>query len=223
MDRIQEDASIRTTEEGNSNASDLVKSIFADPEALQLLRSAFTNPFEGAIMALNGSNSGASKAPHIEPEVQHDQSVSDEAVNSQTATKRPRLNAYSEADQQHEVDELDEDLASPASRWQASPELTALIESFRKPLQPFDRKSMCRKFPRPGVEAAYTPALHNYLCSLVSGVKQADKDSRFLQDRVLDILGPMSFAYEHLNLILQQCEEESSVTLTQDQLSKRAF
>ena len=144
--------------------------------------------------------------------------MSDEAVNAQTAAKRPRLNAYPEADQQHEVEELDEELASPASRWQASPELTALIESFRKPLQPFDRKSICRKFSRPDVEAAYTPALDNYLCSLVSGVKQADKDSRFLQDRMLGILGPMSFAYEHLNLILHQCEEESSVALTQEQV-----
>ena len=36
MDRIQEDPSIRTTEEGYSNASDLVKSIFADPEALHI-------------------------------------------------------------------------------------------------------------------------------------------------------------------------------------------
>ena len=82
---------------GNSNASDLVKSIFADPEALQLLRSAFINPL----------NSGACKAPYIEPEVQiidagatkahktarrSDETVSDEAASTQTA-KRPRLNS----------------------------------------------------------------------------------------------------------------------------------
>ena len=59
FDRIQEDPSHRIAQEGNSNASDLVKSIFADPEALQLLRSAFIHPL----------NSGAPKAPHIEPEV----------------------------------------------------------------------------------------------------------------------------------------------------------
>ena len=83
--------------EDNSNASDLVTSLFADPEALQLLRSAFINPL----------NSGACKAPLIEPEVQiidagaikahktarrNDQTVSDEAVSTQTA-KRPRLNS----------------------------------------------------------------------------------------------------------------------------------
>ena len=206
FDHIQEDPSHRLSEEGNSNASDLVKSTFADPEALQLLRSAFINPL----------NSGACKAPHIEPEVQiidagatkahktartNDQTVSDEAVSTQTA-KRPRLNAYPEADQQVEAEELDDELASPASRWQASPELTDFIESFRKPLQ-----------------VAYTPALDNYLCSLVSCVKQADEDGRFLQDRVLDILGPMSFLYEHLNLILHQSEEgNSSITLSHEQV-----
>ena len=140
-------------------------------------------------------NSGASKAPHIEPEVQiidagatkahmtartNDQPVSNEAVSTQTAAKRPRLNAYPEADQQVEGEELDDELAN-------------FIEFFRKPLQTFDRKAICRQYPRPDVEAAYTPALDNYLCSLVSGVKQADKDGRFLQDRVLHILGLMSF------------------------------
>ena len=57
---------------------------------------------------------GATKAQI--PARTNDQSVSDEAVNSQTAAKRSRLNAYPEADQQHEVEELDEELASPASR-----------------------------------------------------------------------------------------------------------
>ena len=221
---------IRTTEVGNPYASDLVKPIFADPDALQLPQLAFTNPSKGAIMALNGLNSGASKAACIEPEVQminatkaqipaqtNYQSLFNEAVNSQTAAKRPRLNAYPEADKQHEVDELDKEMASPASHWQASPELTALIESFHKPLQSFDRKTICRKFPRADIEAACTPALDNYLCSLVSGVKQADKDSRFLQYIVLDIPGLMSFAYGHLNIILHQCEE-SSISLTQEQV-----
>ena len=132
---------------------------------------------------------------------------SDEAVSTQTTATRSRLNAYPKADQQVEAEELDDELASPASRWQASPGLTHFIKSFRKPLQPFDRKAICRQYPRPEVEAAYTSALDNYLCNLVSGVKQADKDGRFLQDRVLDILGPMAFLYEHLNLILHQSEE----------------
>ena len=178
-------------------------------------------------------NSGASKAPHIEPEVQiidagatkahktawtNDQTMSNEAVGTQLTTQR-RLNAYPEADQQVEAEELDDELALPGSGWQASPEVTDFIESFPKPLQPFDRKAICQQYPRPDVEAAYTPALDNYLCSLVSGVKQADKDSRLLQDRVLDILRPLSLLYEHLNLILHQSDEgNTGTTLSQEQV-----
>ncbi len=69
-DHIQEDPSNRHTKEGNSTALDLVKSIFAGPEALHFLQSAFTNSPDGASKAPKGSNSGASKTPHIEPEVQ---------------------------------------------------------------------------------------------------------------------------------------------------------
>ena len=67
------------------------------------------------------------------------------------------------------------------------------------------------------MEAAYTPVVDNYLSSLVSGVKQADKDGRFLQDRVLDILGPLSIAFEHLHAINLQAEEGCSITLTTEQ------
>ena len=236
FDSIHEVSTPRQLEEGNSNASELVKSIFADPDALQLLRSALANPSERVHdKAPNGTNSGVSTAPYIEPEVQIinaratkaqdtartiEQTVSEENLNSQTSAKRRRTHEYAEADQQNEgeIEEFDDELASPASRWQASPELTNLIESLRKPLQSFDRKTICRKYPRPDVEAAYTPALDNYLCSLVSGVKQADKDGRFIQDRVLDILGPMSFIYEHLNLILNQSDEGNSITLSHEQV-----
>ena len=105
------------------------KRIWSD-EYIKLLQSAFANPSE---------NAGAAKAQILA--WTNDQSVS-------TSAKQLHLNAYPEADQQHEV-EPDEELASPASRWQASRELTALIESFHKPLQTFDRKSTCRKFLRP--------------------------------------------------------------------------
>lgn len=73
-----------------------------------MLRSALTYPCEGAIKAPHGSNSGAYKTTHIEPGIQimnagmtkahktvrtNDQAVSNEAVDSPTAAKQPRLNA----------------------------------------------------------------------------------------------------------------------------------
>ena len=68
------------------------------------------------------------------------------------------------------------------------------------------------------MEAAYTPALDTYLCSLVSGMKQADKDGWFLQDRVLDILRPLSFAYEHLNQIRSPSEQGLNTITSQEQI-----
>ena len=62
--RIRGDLNPREKKKGKSKASELVLSIFADPEALQLLRSAFTIPSEEAIKVSIESR------PHNEPEVQ---------------------------------------------------------------------------------------------------------------------------------------------------------
>ena len=44
----------------------------------------------------------------------------------------------------------------------------------------------------------YTPTLDNYLPSLLPGVKTVDKDNKFLQDRVLDTMGPVAMLFEHV-------------------------
>ena len=100
-DTIQDHPSQISTETGNSHAADFVKAIFADPEALQLLRSAL----------VNNSSDGATKAPN---------EVSKEAPKAsyETAYLEPESTALSQ-----DGDEADEELASPASRWQTSPEL----------------------------------------------------------------------------------------------------
>lgn len=79
-----------------------------------------------------------------------------------------------------------------ASRWQASDTLTSFLGTIHKPLSAFDRKSICRTYPRPDVDAVYTPAIDKYLTSLIPGVKTVDKENRFLQDRLLDAVGPLS-------------------------------
>ncbi|PFX13632.1 hypothetical protein AWC38_SpisGene22270 [Stylophora pistillata] len=60
--------------------------------------------------------------------------------------------------------------------------------------------------------------LAEYTSSLIPGIKQADKDGKFLHDRILDPLGPMAFIYEHLNEILSACKEHGTVLLSSDQL-----
>ena len=127
--------------------------------------------------------------------------------------KQPRLSEHVE----HEED-LEEDIYSSASRWQASEDLSTFIETFRKPLQPFEWKAIYRKFPRPDVDVAYTPLLDECLSSLIPGIKQADKDGKFIHDRILDPVGPMVFLYEHLNEILSASKEQGTVLLSSDQL-----
>ena len=72
-----------------------------------------------------------------------------------------------------------------ASRWQASEQLASFLGTLHKPLSAFERKTICHKFPWPGA----------YLSSLVPGVKTADKENRFLLDRLLESLGPLSIMY----------------------------
>lgn len=74
--RIQGDLNPRDKEESKSTVSELVQSIFADPEALQLLQSAFTIPSEEAI------NVSIESRPHNEPEVQITDAVATKACDS---------------------------------------------------------------------------------------------------------------------------------------------
>lgn len=128
--------------------------------------------------------------------------------------KQPRLGDYSVDTEE----EFDEDFSQSSSCWLASEQLSAFLETFRKPLQSFERKTICRKFPRPDVEAVYTPVVDEYLSSLVPGIKQANKEGRFTQDHALDAVGSIAFIYEHLNDLLFQSKEKGGVVLPSDQL-----
>ena len=107
-----------------------------------------------------------------------------------------------------------------ASRWQASEQLASFLGTLHKPFSAFERRTICRKFPRPDVDAIYTPMLDAYLSSLVPGVKTADKENRFLQDRLLDSLGPLSVMYEHIKGFLAEGKPGSNITLSYAQMSE---
>jgi len=81
----------------------------------------------------------------------------------------------------------------------------------------FERKTMCREYPRPNVDAVYTPELDDYIAALVQGAKAIDKDSRFLQDKVLDITGPLCMMFEHLTA-MSDSSPTKDLTLSQDQV-----
>ena len=76
---------------------------------------------------------------------------------------------------------------------------------------------MCREHPRTNVDAVYTPELDDYIAALVQGAKAIDKDNRFLQDKVLDITGPLCMMFEHLTA-MSDSSSTKDLTLSQDQV-----
>ena len=85
-----------------------------------------------------------------------------------------------------------------AARWQASEELSTFLGTTRKPLSKFDRRQIVKDYPRPNVDAAFTPRLDSYLPGLMRGLTGLDAELREIQDKVLDIMGPLGAAHEHL-------------------------
>ena len=105
-----------------------------------------------------------------------------------------------------------EGLLSPNSRWEPSEELDALLKVMLKPLQRFERRAVIKEFPRPASDGAFTPSLDNYLTSMISGAKITDNSLRDIQDKILDILGPLCSLYENITLMHRSLEDDA-VTL----------
>ena len=79
-----------------------------------------------------------------------------------------------------DTEPLASDDSTSAARWAASEELSSFLELVaRKPLTNFERKTMCREYLRPNVDAVYTPELDDYIAALVQGAKAIDKYNRF--------------------------------------------
>ena len=94
--------------------------------------------------------------------------------------------------------EYSDSVEASAARWQASEELSTFLSTTRKPLSKFDRRQIVKDYPRPNVDAAFTPRLDSYLPGLMGGLTGPDAELREIQDKVLDIMGPLGTAHEHL-------------------------
>ncbi|CAB4011109.1 Hypothetical predicted protein [Paramuricea clavata] len=102
-------------------------------------------------------------------------------------------------DVNYELEELEtENILSPNSRWEASATLSQFLETAVKRLNKFERKTLVKTYPRPNVDAVYTPAMDEYLKPFIQGVATPDKPHKDLQDSVLDLFGPLCTAYENL-------------------------
>ena len=63
------------------------------------------------------------------------------------------------------------------------------------------------------MESVFTPVLDDYLGSLVTGAKGVDKEAKKHQDQLLDIVGPLSMAFEHISPWQENEDDSGSITL----------
>ena len=77
----------------------------------------------------------------------------------------------------------------------------------------FERRAIKKEFPRPNVDAAYTPNLDSYLVPLIAGIKSPDESLRDVQDKICDISGPLGVMYENLLPLVSAAESGEEVTL----------
>lgn len=130
------------------------------------------------------------------------------------AVKRPRANMAS-TDIECDHNELEESdlILAPNSRWEASENLKELINASTQPLKRFERRAIEKEFPRPNVDAAYTPNLDSYLVPLIAGIKGPDQSLRDIQDKICDIFGPLGVMHENLLPLVSATEDGEEVTL----------
>ena len=122
--------------------------------------------------------------------------------------------AVTDSNDQHEYEPPDDDdiLESSSQRWQASEELSALLNvCFGKALSGFDKRQIVRSCPRPDVDCVYTPVLDKFLPDLVPKCKAEDKVLRKTQDLLLDVAGPIAMSYE---LVWQAKENSQALDLS---------
>ena len=96
--------------------------------------------------------------------------------------------------------DFSDDITIPAGRWDASEELSSFLDVLfaDKPLSVYG-KQITKEFPGPNVNLVFTPILDDYLGSLVTGAKGIDKEAKKHQDQLLDMVGPLRRAFEHIS------------------------
>lgn len=131
--------------------------------------------------------------------------------NSGPPSKKAKLSIANE--------DFSDDITIPTGRWDTYEELPSFLDVLftDKPLPVYERKQITKEFPRPNVESVFTPVLDDYLGSLVTGAKGVDKEAKKYQDQLLDIVGPLSMAFENISSWQENEDDSGSITLpTQD-------
>ena len=120
----------------------------------------------------------------------------------------PAVNINDSTNESAVQGECSDSVEASAARWQASEELSTFLGTTRTPLSKSDKRQIVKDYPRPNVDAAFTPRLDSYLPGLMGGLTGPEAKLREIQDKVLDIVGPLRTAHEHL---LDKLDTPSSI------------
>lgn len=63
------------------------------------------------------------------------------------------------------------------------------------------------------MESVFSPVLDDYLGTFVTGAKGIDKEAKKLQDQLLDVIGPLSMAFEHTSSWHENEDDSGSIAL----------
>ena len=83
----------------------------------------------------------------------------------------------------------------------------------------FERRALVRSYPRPDVDAVYTPSMDDYLKPLIPGIMAPDKPLKDLQDNILDTFGPLCTMFENLLEMLDSLGNEGVVQLDKSSIN----
>ena len=206
----------------------LGQALLADPQFLQPVSTAMfraeshgsdgcsavsTGELQGTVHAhfVTKGNAGVAEGP--------EQPSAGRFQNSASVKRhKPECIFLDQSDLTDNVEEADADFRNESykastARWQASEELTAFLDTTRKPLSKYDRRQIICEFPRPTVDSVFTPRLDSYLPGLMRGLTGPDNELKDIKDKVVDIFGPLGNAYEHIS----EWQESPNATV---QLSK---
>lgn len=210
---------------GKVDPGDLIRAVLAHKSAFDMLKSAIKADSQHA--QITKADQGPSPLTRVTKA--HQPLDPDISIIDPNPPKKPRWDvsnpgtAGSDDSSTDHEDVLDREASASdyiisAAHWLASEELSSVLALVaRKPLTNFERKTMCQEYPRPNVDAVYTPELDDCIAALVQGAKAIDKDNRFLQDKVLDITGPLCMMFEHLS-VMSDSSPTKDLTLSQDQV-----
>ena len=136
--------------------------------------------------------------------------------------KKPRgpntLDSVAE-ENETESNVIDEEFASPNSRWEASEKLSTFLRTTNKRMNKFERRALVRYNYRPDVDAAYTPSMDDYLRPLIPGIMAPDKPLKDLQDNILDTFGPFCTMFENLLVMLDNLGSNGVVQLDKSSIN----